>query len=228
MTNRAKDKLSRGKPITVLNPDFLTPRLIEFLGRFGLDAVFYDCELGPWDVETIDELRRAAQIAGITSIVRPASDEPEVVARYVNLGVGGVMVPRVNTAEAARRLVETISYARWRELDDFLTVAMIESIEAVNNLDQILQVDGIDVFFLGPGDLSNSLGKKRGEVWTPETLGIVDRALAQIIAAGKIAGTTVQIADTPTVRDKGVLYIYHHLRTLLGPAIEQFVNDVGG
>jgi 4-hydroxy-2-oxoheptanedioate aldolase len=89
-------------------------------------------------------------------------------------------------------------------------------------------VEGIDVFFVGPGDLSNSMGKARGPIRDPEVLQIVDRTLARIIAADRVAGTTVQIANTPAVRSKQVLYLYQHLNALMAPGLEQYVKEATG
>jgi 4-hydroxy-2-oxoheptanedioate aldolase len=114
--------------------------------------------------------------------------------------------------------------------ENFLTVVMIESVEAVHNLPEILKVDGIDVFFVGPGDLSNSMGGKARQegLRNPEVVAIVYRVLDQIMAAGKIAGTTVAISDTATIRNRGVRFIYQHLDTLMGSAVAQFVNEATG
>src|SRR5690242_5340782 len=148
--NRVKEKLLAGKPVAFLNPDHPDPSLIEHLGRYGVDAVFIDTELQSSDFQTVENLRRAADVAGMTTIVRPTTDEPWLIKRYIACGIGGVKVPHIDTAAQARRLVETVRYALRDQTDEFVTIAMIESMEGVKNAAEILKVDGIDVFFIGP------------------------------------------------------------------------------
>ena len=109
--NRAKQKLLAGKPIAVLNPDHPDPSLVEHLGQFGIDAVFVDTELQSTDVQTVENMRRAADVVGLTTIVRPATDEPWLMTRYINRGVGGIHVPHVSTAAQAARVVATVQSA---------------------------------------------------------------------------------------------------------------------
>ena len=78
--------------------------------------------------------------------------------RCLNAGADGVMVPLVHTADAGPRGREAFRYACPDDHEKRLLIAMIESIEAVGNLDEILEVEGIDVFFVGPGDLSQNMG----------------------------------------------------------------------
>jgi 2-keto-3-deoxy-L-rhamnonate aldolase RhmA len=98
---------------------------------------------------------------------------------------------------------------------------MVESVEAVGNLDKILAVDGIDVFFVGPGDLSQSMGyspsvaagKKRAQ----PVLDMVDQTLQRIRAAGKIAGTLVVRQDVEHLVSVGAQLLYYHA--------DSFVNE---
>lgn len=97
-------------------------------------------------------------MTGVAAIVRPEANEPRLITRYLDAGANGVMVPHIHTAAAARDLVQAVRYARHADHASKLIVAMVESQQALENLPQILAVQGIDVFFVGPGDLSNTLG----------------------------------------------------------------------
>ena len=228
--NRVKEKLQAGKTVAFINPDHPDPSLVEHLGRYGVDAVFIDTELQSPDFQTVENLRRAADVGGMTTIVRPTTDEPWLIQRYIACGIGGVKVPHIETAAQAERLVKTVRRALRDQTEDFVTVAMIESMEGVKNAAEILKVDGIDVFFVGPGDLSNTMGgrAKADGMRNAEVVSIVYPLLDQIVAAGRIAGTTVAIADTLTIRSKGVLFIYEHLDTLMAKGVKQFVKEATG
>jgi 2-keto-3-deoxy-L-rhamnonate aldolase RhmA len=194
MANAFKEKLRRDEVVVVLNPDHPSPSLTEFVAGLGFDAVFIDCEHGFAGVERVQDMCRAARAAGVQSIVRPESNEPFLITRYLDAGAGGVMVPHVDTAQAARRIVETVRYARPYDHQDKVVVAMIESMTAIANLQDLLVVDGIDVFFIGPNDLSHSMGYP-AQMHHPEVRAIVKRTSGAIRASGKISGTLV-IADT--------------------------------
>src|SRR5262245_17595193 len=157
MANKFKEKLKRDEVVVVVNPDHPSASLTEFVAGLGFDGVFIDCEHGTASIESVQEMCRAARAAAVQSVVRPESDTPFLITRYLDAGAGGVMVPHVDTAATARRIVETVRYARPADFADKVVIAMIESLTAVENLFEILAVDGIDVFFIGPNDLSHSM-----------------------------------------------------------------------
>ena len=90
----------------------------EFIGGLGFDGVFIDCEHGVASVERVQEMCRAARAAGVQSIVRPETDAPYLLARYLDAGAGGIIVPHVETAAAVDRIVETVRYARPNDHED--------------------------------------------------------------------------------------------------------------
>src|SRR5690606_20296765 len=132
--------------------------LVEFLGSLGIDAIFIDCEHGSAGFEKVEDMARAARLTGAAAIVRPASQDSWLITRYLDRNIDGLIVPHVDTADQARALVETVRYARPRDHQDKIVIAQIESPQAVENLPELLAVDGIDVYFIGPGDLSATMG----------------------------------------------------------------------
>ena len=133
---------------------------------------------------------RAARAAGVQSIVRPETDAPHLIARYLDAGAGGIIVPHVKSAAAAQQIVETVRYTRPKDHEDKVVIVMIESLTAIENLPDMLKVEGVDVYFIGPNDLSHSMGHP-AQPHHPEVKAAVKQAAAQIRAAGKIAGTLV-------------------------------------
>jgi 2-keto-3-deoxy-L-rhamnonate aldolase RhmA len=208
MTNTFKEKLKRDEVVVILNPDHPSASLTEFVASLGFDGVFIDCEHGVASVERVQDMCRAARAAGAQSIVRPESDASFLTARYLDAGAGGVM-PHVETAEAAGRIVETVRYARPKDHQDKVIVAMIESMAAVANLPELMRVDGIDVFFIGPNDLSHSMGYA-AQMHHPEVKAVVKKTSAAIRAAGKVSGTLVISETVSEIVAAGCRFLYEH------------------
>src|SRR6185437_450 len=214
MANAFKDKLGRDEVVVVLNPDHPSPSLTEFVASLGFDGVFIDCEHGVASVERVQEMCRAARAAGVQSIVRPESSAPFLITRYLDAGAGGIMAAHVESVAAAREIVETVRYARPKDHRDKVVVAMIESLKAVANLPELLKVEGIDVFFIGPNDLSHSMGYP-AQMHHPEVKAMVKKASAAIRAAGKIPGTLVVGETAAEFVAAGCRFLYEHANSLI-------------
>jgi 4-hydroxy-2-oxoheptanedioate aldolase len=115
---------------------------------------------------------------------------------------------------AAREIVETVRYARPKDHRDKVVVAMIESLKAVANLPELLKVEGIDVFFIGPNDLSHSMGYP-AQMHHPEVKAMVKKASAAIRAAGKIPGTLVVGETAAEFVAAGCRFLYEHANSLI-------------
>jgi 2-keto-3-deoxy-L-rhamnonate aldolase RhmA len=214
MANAFKDKLGRDEVVVVLNPDHPSPSLTEFVASLGFDGVFIDCEHGVASVERVQDMCRAARAAGVQSIVRPESSAPFLITRYLDAGAGGIMAAHVESVAAAREIVETVRYARPKDHRDKVVVAMIESLKAVANLPELLKVEGIDVFFIGPNDLSHSMGYP-AQMHHPEVKAMVKKASAAIRAAGKIPGTLVIGETAAEFVAAGCRFLYEHANSLI-------------
>jgi 2-keto-3-deoxy-L-rhamnonate aldolase RhmA len=207
-------RLAAGERITMVNPHHVSSSLVARLSELGADTVFLDCEHGSAGFDDVREMARAARSAGGGAIVRPDSHQRSLIIRYLNCGADGIMVPMVDTADQARAIVETIRYGCPSDYEDRLTVCMIETLQAIENLDEILTVDGVDVFFIGPGDLSQSMGYPPtvplGQQRPDKVLGVIQTALARIRDAGKISGTLVTAEDVARWCEAGAQFLYIH------------------
>ena len=222
--NRAKHKLQDGGIATVLMGP-MTPDIVDFLGPLGFDGIWIEAEHGPIDFGDIPDLTRACDLWGITSVVRVNLNLPGVIYRTLDVGAQAVVVPHVNTAEEAAAVVDggkfhplgtrgSYTSRQGIGVDDFLAkandesmlVILIEDIVAVNNLSEILQVDNIDVFFVAVGDLAQSMGHP-GQPTHPEVVATADRALAQIVESGRVAGTVVTSSTVESTVRKGVRFL---------------------
>ena len=223
--NKAKHKLRRGETVTVIS-GHNSADMIDFLGPLGFDAAWIEGEHGPVDFADIPDMTRACDLWGRTSIVRVNLNIPGVIYRTLDVGAQGVVVPHVNTADEARAVVDAgkfhplgnrgnytsrqgygVSDYAAKANDETLLVVLIEDIVAIDNLADILTVDHIDVFFVAPGDLAQTMGYL-GQPGHPEVVATVDAAIKQIVGAGRAAGTVVDDATVERFISVGARFLF--------------------
>ncbi|WFU23015.1 aldolase/citrate lyase family protein [Bradyrhizobium sp. CB1717] len=211
---KLRERLAKGEAISMLTPHHSSSGLAVRLVELGADAIFVDCEHGTWSFEDVRGTAQAIRGAGGAAIVRPHSHERPLLIRYLNAGADGLMVPMVETAEQARAIVDAVRYACPADHEKRLIIAMIETPQAIDNIDQLLAVEGIDVFFIGPGDLSQNMGYPPAPAFgQPRPQAVTERvgfAVKKICAARKIAGTLVTSGELPSWLEHGVRYFYIH------------------
>ena len=219
-TNRTKAKLAANQVALGAGISSFSPDLVELSAAVGFDFVTIDVEHEPIDYGQIVHLIRAAEAFDITPIVRLPKD-PDDILRFLDAGAQGIHVPRCNSAAEAQALVDwtrfypqgkrtfyalgrPANYAvgvddqEWSQVAnrELLVIAMVEEVEAVNNLAEILAVPHLDAIHIGPRDLWQSMGM-------PDTK-VVDEAIAQIttaaVAAGKAVSLTLRL--TPDVDER--------------------------
>ena len=148
---KLRERLAKGEAAIMLTPHHASSGLAVRLVELGADAIFVDCEHGTWSFEDVRVTAQAIRGAGGAAIVRPHSHERPNLIRYLNAGADGLMVPMVDTADQARAIVDAVRYACPADYEKRLVIAMIETPRAIDNIDELLAVQGIDVFFIGPG-----------------------------------------------------------------------------
>jgi 2-keto-3-deoxy-L-rhamnonate aldolase RhmA len=248
MQNPMKEKIARGGTALGVSLMFPSPQLVEMLAYAGFDWVLIDCEhgsIGPADVEI---MTMAADASGITAIGRPRTNSTADIQALMDRGVKGVQIPHINTRADAERAVAAVKFGpgagrglaagtrpdRWGlggKMPDFaaganaasLVCVQIEHQEAVGNIDEILRVEGIDVFFIGPSDLSQSMGFP-GNPKAPAVAAAIDQALKKIRAAGKAPGLPATSETVADVASQGCRYIYTHLPRLIGAGAQGFLH----
>src|SRR6478736_1283723 len=195
----------------------------EVTARTGFDYVCADLQHGALDYADSVGLFQAVLLGGATPIARVPWNEPGIVGKVLDAGAHGVVVPMVNTREQAEAVVRSVRYApdgsrSWGPViagirhDDnrgwaaanIAVIPMIETAEAIANLDDILSVPGVDAIYVGPADLSISLGL---EPYSNDGKPVFDDALATIVAAcqrhGVVPGIHATGALAPRRREQG-------------------------
>jgi 4-hydroxy-2-oxoheptanedioate aldolase len=207
-----REKLQKGEGTVGSFCNIPSPAAVEMMGLVGLDFVIIDGEHGISDLETCEHMIRAAEIAGITPLVRIAMNLQQNILRYLDAGAMGVMIPMVNTRADAEAVVASVRYpplgrrglAAVRasgyglrgSLGDYvkmanqeiLVITQVETRDAVRNAAEIAAVPGVDMVFMGPSDLSSSFGY-HGQTTHPEVLSTIEQVSKIVHAAGKWTGT---------------------------------------
>lgn len=208
-----------------------SPAVVELLGLGGFDFVVVDCEHSAIDLKDAEDLIRAGHSTQISVLVRVAKCDPHLISQPLDMGAAGIHVPQIESPEMARLAVSSARYhplgsrglqpyvrsASYRAYgtgeylananEDSLLVAQIEGQKGIANLDSILNVEGLDVAFFGPYDLSQSLGVP-GQVRNPRVLEMVKSAIGIARNSGKHVGIYCDDVETAIeYRSIGVSYL---------------------
>ncbi|MEE2802998.1 MAG: aldolase/citrate lyase family protein [Pseudomonadota bacterium] len=239
--NRIKRKLMAGEiAVAVSGPTH--PDDIDAFGPIGVDGIWLEGEHGGVDAAEIGNLTRACDIWGMTSVARINANDQGLIYRTLDRGAQAVVVPHVNTREEAENVVAGGRFPPIGQrgffpsrqaygVPDFykkannetLLVILIEDIVAWENLDEILSVEGIDVFFVAPGDFAASMGHILA-VDHPEVQAKLDDALSRIIAAGRFAGTLATNDSVEHYAKLGVQFFYTVTQPWLDAGAKDFMT----
>lgn len=206
--NAIKRAIAEGRRIRGFHLTFPAPGVIELMALAPIDYVYLDGEHGAFDARDIEACCIAAELHGITAIARVPDSQPATIGHFLDRGLKGVVVPHVNNAEEARRVVDAAYYGPRgnrsfggarplfvagiadkpahlsRENDGVCVSIMIETVEALAAAAEIAAIDGIDYMSFGLMDLAQSLGHP-GDPTAPAVKAAVADASTRIRSAGK-------------------------------------------
>ena len=248
--NTLKQKLESRQAVFGVMITFPSAPVVEMLGHLGYDWVLIDNEHGSITVENSEDLVRAAELTGIAPIVRPVANKPEIIAPFMDRGAWGVQVPHVNTAEEARAAVDAVKYHPLGHRGMFsgsrpagfglsgstaeyvedanrntLVCLMLEEVEAIENLEEMVEVEGVDVFFIGSGDLSQSMGYP-GQQTHPEVQSLMEKGVSVIREAGRVAGVSCPDSYVPKFLDLGVQYFHGSVSRLIQSSSVSYLEEM--
>jgi len=225
--------------------------MAEILAYGGMDFLILDHEHGQGSIDDAIGQLRAIKGSDCVGVLRVPTNDHIYIKRALDAGVGGIMVPNVNNAEQAKHVVDSCNYAPAGIRGAFggmramhygfnpgyfetcfgntLVVVQVENTKAIDNIPAIAAVEGIDVVFIGPRDLSATLGKLN-QFDDPEVRGQIDRAAKAILGSGKLLGSTA--ASGKIARDmagRGYRFIVPGSDVgLLGLGIRTVLSDAKG
>lgn len=228
--NPIKRKLQQGEVVLGVFINCAYPAFMEICGHAGFDFAVIDLEHGALDPLIAEDLCRAADCTGIAPVVRVGKNDPWQIQRALDIGSAGVQVPQIETKADAELCVKSAKYsplgarglsfctragiytAAGTQITDqlneeSLVVIQVEGVRGVENLAEIASIPHIDVIFLGPYDLSQSLGIP-GQVRDSRVIDLMYQCIDTIRQAGKAVGT---FADNPATAnqwiDAGIQYV---------------------
>ncbi len=249
--NALKERLQQGEALIGAFVNIFSPELIELLGLLGLDFVVLDGEHTALTPETAVELYRAAELRGLPCVTRIGVNHPQVIQKYLESGALSVLIPLVNAPEDAQRAVEAVKYpplgrrglatsrvSDWglgpltlaehvkRSNEATLVAVQIETQQAIERFDEILAVEGIDLIFFGPSDLSASLGLP-GQPAHPRVISLIEQLGARAREMGKWTGT---IAHTPEAarrwRSQGFQWLCTGISDLIARGVREHLKSI--
>ena len=240
-----KARLTAGEPLLGVFANIESPTAIEVLAVAGVDFVMLDAEHSPIGPAEAVEMVRAAEARRLPVLARVGENTQQVMAKYLDAGVLGIMTPMVGGAADARRVVDSVKYPpvgrrglAGVRANDFETdpgyvakanaatiaVVQIETREGIEHAAEIIATPGVDVVFLGPSDLSVALSVP-GQTKHPSVLDTIASLTDQIRAAGKAAGTIARSpADYAHWRAVGVQVFLTSASALLLGATREYLQ----
>jgi 4-hydroxy-2-oxoheptanedioate aldolase len=227
--NAFKNALSQGRRQLGIWSSFCSPIAAEILGKSGFDWILFDSEHSPVEIAGLLPLLQAASGGRAACVVRPAWNDPVLIKRILDIGAQTVLLPFVQTSEEAHRAVQSCRYppdgrrgvsgtmraSDYGRTSDYLKTAVeqicvlvqVETGEALGRLEQIAGVSGVDGVFIGPSDLSASMGYL-GDPGHPAVQAAIKAAVGPIRAAGKAAGIlATSVPDAKRYLDWGYLFV---------------------
>lgn len=237
---RFKKRLQAGEvvvgPFAIVN----SPIMVSALGIAGMDFIIIDTEHGPFTIQDAEMMCHACDAANVASIIRVGEINDWMILRALDIGSVGIEVPQIRCRADAEAVVRAAKYSPIGERglsiftragdlgtrgptytdmanEETVVIVHIEGVEGVNNLDEVLTVDGLDVIFLGPYDLSQSLGIP-GQVEDPQVEEMMRGCVGRIKAAGKCPGSFAK--DVPMAKRLVAMGI-QYMSVLVDAAIYQ-------
>jgi len=226
--NFVKEKLMAGKPSVGTWMEIGHPEISEMVGNFGFDWVVFDTDHAPRSIETVQTLMQAISASPTLPLVRVAWNDPVLIKQALDIGAYGIMVPWVNNCEEAVKAVRACRYPQsggvrgvgprrasnyyldeeYYDVADreILIAAQIETEEAIRNLEGIFSVEGIDVAFVGPWDLSMALGVFR-KFDHPKLVGALNAVLDTAKGTGVSPGIFSGVGDVDKYIAQGFRFI---------------------
>ena len=227
LANPFREALKAGRPLVGVWAMLNSANAVEGVGWAGYDWMLVDGEHAPVSVgEALGHLRTLAGTPTLP-IVRLPWNDPVLLKQFLDIGTQTVMLPYVQSAEEARRAVAAMHYpprgtrgvavmhraSRFGfrrgylgdASDTLYLIVQAETAAALDAVEEIAAVDGVDAVFFGPGDLAASMGKL-GRAGDPEVTAAIDAAAAKVRAAGKAAGV---LAASPQLAERHVRMGYH-------------------
>ena len=246
--NYLKEKISSGQPVIGTWNTLGSPLISEVLARSGFDFLIIDFEHGPFDINNVYQYVNACERYDCSPILRVPSTSNWISLQALDQGAHGIMVPGVESKKDALSFVSSTKYYpkgtrgftpftkaggftninsnMYTEKANAFTVTgvIIESMNGINQLDEILNIEDLDIIYFGAYDLSQELGVP-GEVRNKKVVSVIESAVNKVVSAGKCAGGFVPQSkdDVKWLLDMGIKFITYNVDSDI---LYRSINDV--
>ncbi len=212
--SRLQPLIQSGQPTWMVNPGGSSPDAVDMLADAGAKCIFIDCERTAVGIESVSALVRCAHSRGLTAMLRTESMQPEIMIRYLDRGIDGLIVPHTETVEQLRQIKDVISYVTKGRRERVFAIAQIESIAAVDNITALAADDSVDGFLIGPNDLSHSMGFA-GDTSRAELALAIEGVVKALQARGRVWGLPGAPATSAQWVAKGASFFYCTLEQII-------------
>jgi len=250
--NRVKEALAKGETVIgTMITEMRTPEVSRVLAASGFDFIFVDMEHSAYGFDDLTEIVRTGKAVGLTCLARIADPRYDLVARTLDSGAQGLLVPRVEARETVEDVVRFAKYPPWGERgfgirsvvgdyekvsvkdriqeqnEDTMIIPQIERVNAIQRIEELVSVKGVDVALIGPQDLSISLGIP-GEHKHQKIIDAIGKVVEACKKHGVASGIhTSNMEDLLYWSDKGMTMLtYSTEATLMQSAAAQAVAEI--
>jgi 2-keto-3-deoxy-L-rhamnonate aldolase RhmA len=218
--------------------------ICDFLGQFGFDATFVDFEHGGVSWSELSDISRASDLWDMATVVRVNTLAESLILRALDQGASAVMIPHVISPSDAEQAARACRYPpsgvrgvagsrRAYGVQNYFEpanaevqcMALIEDAAALDNLDELVRVDGIDCYYVAPSDLAASMGHT-GNPGHAAVQDAINRAIDRIVAAERVAGTLVNDSNVAGFLDRGVRCVGVSWPAWVGTGASKFLEGV--
>ena len=181
--------------------------VIDSLAKAGAECVFIDCERTAINIESITPMVRTIHAHGMFAVLRSESLQPEVLIRYLDRGIDGLISPHIETIDQLQMIHEVVDYVGCAQSRDIFKIAQIESVKALENICHLSLPKTTDAFLIGPNDLSHSLGLK-GSQTDPLLWQKVDEVIEELNQQQRTWGIPGNPQTATNWVNKGASFLY--------------------
>lgn len=212
--SRIRQLLETGQTLWMVNPGGASVDVVDMMANVGAKCLFIDCERTAVGIESVTALARCAQSHGMAALVRTESMQREILVRYLDRGIDGIVVPHVETVEQLKSIGEVVAYVTKGMATKTFSIAQIESQAAIENVAALAADKSIDGFLVGPNDLAHSMGFA-GDTSRPELMKAIDGVVATLQQHGRTWGIPALPDSAQRWSQRGAQLLYCTLAQIL-------------
>ena len=194
---------------------------VDMLAAAGVKCLFIDCVRTAIHIESVRPLVLAAKSYGMFTMLRSENQQEETLVRYLDRGVDAIVVPHTESVEQLKMISQVVDYVSKGKRDQFMTIAQIESQQAVSNIESMLSTDYVDSFLIGPNDLSHSMGFK-GNLDIKDLWQTIDEVILKLNHYQRVWGIPGQPESLSQFSQKGAKYLYTTLQQVIQQGFKSY------